>query len=158
MRLFSCLALVAAFVFAGSASAQCHVGAICAAPVVQQVYAAPLVSYAPVVQLQQVVAPPAIVQQQQVAPVVQPQVQQVVVPSVPVLQYVAQPVVAHAVVQQVVQHHRAAIVVQPFVQQRFVQQRFVQRQFIVGNRAQRLAVVQPFRQQSLFQLNIGRRR
>lgn len=148
MRLISCLALMVGLLFVGNASAQyCHANVV-AAPLV---YAAPLVQYvAPVVQLQQVVAPAPIIQQQ-VQQVVQPQ-QVVTAPAVPVLQYLVQPLVQQVYAQQVVQgyHRSAAIVVHP---QRIVQQQ----RFIVGNRAQRIAVVQQVRRPS-FQLNIGGRR
>lgn len=150
MRLLSCLALCLGLLFAGTASAQCHVGAIYAAPlyaapIVQQVYAAPIV------QLQQVVAPAPIVQQQ-----VQQQVQQVVAPAVPQLSYalvqpvVAQHYVAPIVAAQVVAHHQRALVVQQ-VRQRAVVQRIVVNRprngFLFGDR-----------RANVLQLNIGRGR
>ncbi len=141
--LLSVVAICGLLMFSGDAFAQCS-SHVCAAPIV---VAQPVVAVqqyvAPVVQLQQVVQPAPIVQQQ----VVQPQVQQVVTPAVPVLQYVAQPVVAVPVVA----HHRAAAIVVGH------RNAVVAQQFIVGNRVQRLNVIQRQRQPVL-QLNFGRRR
>lgn len=137
------LAFMIVLVFAGMAEAQYCSQAIVATPYV----AAPIVQYAPIVQLQQVVAAPAPIVQQQV----QPQVQQVVTaPALPVLQYqpIYQPLV-QAVVARQYQHQAAAIV---------VPQRFVARQFIVGNRVQRVVAVRAVRAQPVLQLNVGRRR
>lgn len=159
MRLLSVFALCLGLLFAGTASAQCHVASICAAPlyaapIVQQVYAAPIV------QLQQVVAPAPIVQQQ-----VQQQVQQVVAPAIPTLSYaLVQPVIAQHyvapivaqhysapfVAAQVVAHHQRALVVQQ-VRQRAVVQRIVVNRprngFLFGDR-----------RANVLQLNIGRGR
>lgn len=139
----SALTLALALVMTSLAGAQYCSAALVSSPYV----AAPIIQYAPIVQLQQVVAAPAPIVQQQVQPLVQ---QVVTAPALPVLQYqpIYQPLV-QAVVARQYQHQAAAIV---------VPQRFVARQFIVGNRAQRVVAVRAVRAQPVLQLNVGRRR
>jgi hypothetical protein len=157
IRMKKVLAIVGLLFLAGSVSAQCCVAN---AIVAQPIYAQPLVSYAPVVQLQQVVQAAPVVQQQVqqvVAPA--PVVQQVVVPTVPVLNFVqqvyAQPLVANVVSgyhsQAIVGvHHGAASIVNvaPFNHVR---------QAIVVNQRRAAAIVVAPRRAPLVVVN-GRRR